>query len=214
MTTTDWPTTHSGEPGRRFDGARGIHGRVHIPGPTHLIAATDGSWKAGCGGSGYITWNGHWAVTARVMKGYLNPIANPGVGSLVLELRAAGMVLEDFPGRAVKFLMDCKPAISYLESWRTGDVDRMPAGYSLRPRSQKDSRPALVRIAELVAGRTDLRFVHVRAHAGHVLNEGADGLAGIGRRALGGGLGDEFEVAQYASGIVTASLLELRGGAA
>ncbi len=43
--------------------------------------------------------------------------------------------------------------------------------------------PALVALAELVSARRDeLALAHVKGHAGHTLNEGADLLATIARR--------------------------------
>ncbi|WP_280320125.1 RNase H family protein [Nocardia wallacei] len=209
-----WPATHSAQPGRRYNGDRGVRGRIQVPGSTRLIVATDGSWKQGAGGFGYVTRNGHWALSSRFMKGRLSPVRDDGTASLVFELRAAGMVLEHFPGRAVRFLIDCEPAIRLLRLWQAGDVGCMPPGYSLRPRINGGATPALVRIAEIVSGRMDLRFTHVHAHRGHVMNEVADSLAGIGRRALGGELGDECAVAERASGLVEGFLHEIRGGAA
>lgn len=210
---TRFDASHTGTAGRRFDGVRGIRGRVHIPGSTRLIAATDGSWAHDIGGFGYVTYNGYWGMSARIMKGRLNPIRDHGTGSVVLELRAAGMAIEDFPGRSVRLLIDCTPAIKFLEAWQAGDVDRMPSGYSLRPRIKGSPKPALVRIAETVAGRDDLRFVHVRAHRGHPLNEVADSLAGIARHAVTNRRADEAAVGDRASALVSAFLHDMRGAA-
>lgn len=209
-----FPITHTGRRDRKFSADRGIRGRVHIPGSTRLIAATDGSLKGPHGGFGYVTYNGHWGLAARTMRGHLNPIADHGTGVLVLELRAVALVIDHFPGRAVRFLIDSTEAIRYLHAWQSGHGYQMPPGYNLRPRrSGDDPRPALVRLAESVSGRTDLRFVHVKGHAGHAMNEVADSLARIGRRAIGGGLGIEHAVGERASNRVAAFLSNTRGGA-
>ncbi|AHH20768.1 ribonuclease H-like protein [Nocardia nova SH22a] len=206
---------HSGLSGRRYDGARGIHGRVPVSGSTRLIIATDGSWKDWISGSGYVTHNGYWELSGRILKGprQLNPIHNHGTGALAAELRAVGMALERFPGRAARILVDSQAALGFLWSWQAGDIDRMPTGYSLRPRINGDSRPALVRFAELIAGRTDLRFVHVRGHDGHAMNEVADSLAKIGRTALANRR-RELEVAERATALVAAFMQVIRGGEA
>lgn len=208
-----WPVVHSGQPDRKFSGSRGVRGRIHVPGSTRLIVATDASWKHNRGGFGYVTRNGYWGLAARLMAGPqpLNPISNHGTGALVLELRAVGMVVDDFPGRAVRLLIDSRNAISYLQSWQAGDVERMPRGYSLRPRIQGDGKPTLLRIAESIAGRDDLRFVHVTGHNGHPMNEVADSLASIGRHAIGGKLGNEHAVGERASDLVSAFLGSRRG---
>lgn len=197
--------THTGLPERKFNCDRGVRGRVHVPGSTRLIVATDGSWKGGTGGYGYVTRNGHWALAARRADRVpqLNPILMRGTGVVVAELRAVAMVINHFPGRAVRFLIDSLDAISHLRSWQAGQVDRMPSGYSLRPRFHGDNpKPALVRLAESVEGRTELRFVHVAGHNGHPMNEAADQLAKIARCAAHGELGDEHAVAERATRVV------------
>lgn len=207
--------THSGLPGRRYDGNRGLHGRVPVPGPTRLIIATDGSWKDWVSGSAYVTHNGYWELSGRTLKGprQLNPIRNYGTGALAAELRAVGLALNRFPGRGGRFLVDSQPALGFLRAWQDGDTDRMPPGYSLRPRIKGDGKPALVKIAESIAGRTDLRFVHVRGHDGHAMNEVADSLAKIGRTALIHRR-PELEVADRATALVAAFLQRHRGGEA
>lgn len=193
-------------PGRRFSGDRGIRGRVDMPGPTRLIAATDGSWKQGVGGYAYVTHNGHWALGARKEKGsnyHLTPHRDHGTGALVMELRAVALVIKHFPGRAVRFLIDSESALGFLRAWQAGEVARMPAHYSLRPRRTGDGRPALVQLAAVVAERDDLRFVKVTAHDGHPMNEVADGLASIARRAMRGKLGGEEAVGMRACDLVT-----------
>ena len=58
----------------------------------------------------------------------------------------------------------------------------MPPQYDLHPR-HAGAAPALVTLADLVSARRDeLALAHVKGHAGHTLNEGADLLATIARR--------------------------------
>jgi hypothetical protein len=62
-----------------------------------------------------------------------------------------------------------------------GDQPDAPQ-YDLDPR-HAGAAPALVTLAELVSARRDgLTLAHVKGHAGHTLNEGADLLATIARR--------------------------------
>ena len=62
----------------------------------------------------------------------------------------------------------------------------MPPQYDLHPRRQ-GTAPALVTLAELVSARRELPLAHVKAHAGHTLNEGADLLAKKARRWVAAG---------------------------
>jgi len=63
-----------------------------------------------------------------------------------------------------------------------GETGRMPPQYDLHPR-HAGAAPALVTLAELVSARRgELALAHVKGHAGHTLNEGADLLATIARR--------------------------------
>jgi ribonuclease HI len=146
-------------------------------------------------------------------SGRLNPIRNHGTGALTQEIRAVGMAVEDFPGRSIKFLVDSTSAIDFLRSWQAGYTDRMPPGYSLRPRINGDRKPALVRLAETIAGRTDLRFVHVAGHTGVHLNEVADSLAKMAREAAVRRV-DEAVLGERATRLVTGFLQEIHGKAA
>jgi len=98
-------------------------------------------------------------------------------------LRAAHLALTAIPG-PVTFMLDSTGALGFLQAWQAGDTDQMPAGYSLRARTGRaGGKPTLVLLAEVVAqGGGELRFAHVKGHAGELLNEAADTLAGLARR--------------------------------
>ena len=82
----------------------------------------------------------------------------------------------------VTLLIDSLIALRYLHAWRRGETGRMPPQYDLHPR-HAGAAPALVTLAELVSARRgELALAHVKGHAGHTLNEGADLLATIARR--------------------------------
>ena len=71
------------------------------------------------------------------------------------------------------------PLPARLAARNTG---RMPPQYDLHPR-HAGAAPALVTLADLVSARRgELALAHVKGHAGHTLNEGADLLATIARR--------------------------------
>ncbi|WP_280193272.1 ribonuclease HI [Nocardia farcinica] len=200
-------SSHTGQRGRAYDAHRGIHGHIRVAGAsTRLIVATDASYKHGIGGFGYFTRNGYWGLATRHSgRGRLAAIRDHGTGSLVNEIRAVGLVIEHFPGRAIKFLIDSTAAIDHLHSWQAGHTDRMPRGYSLRPRVRGDATPALVRYAHQIAGRTDLKFVHVAGHSGHLMNEAADTLATIARTALTPP-SDEYVLGERAASVAAAFL--------
>ncbi|MFC0862435.1 hypothetical protein ACFHYQ_09010 [Sphaerimonospora cavernae] len=85
------------------------------------------------------------------------------------------------PGTPLLLLVDSMAALDYLRWWQTGDVDRMPPGYSLRPRLQA-AQSTLVRLTQAVAGHPRLEMDHMLEHRGHPLNETADALASIALR--------------------------------
>lgn len=152
--------------------------RVTATGPT--LIATDGS----CSGDGrHCSWaflasSGHWGCQA---GDYRHDNVNGGSGALIAELRAAYLALRFVPG-PVTLLVDSTIALRYLRLWQRGDTGRMPPQYDLHPRRQ-GTAPALVTLAGLVRARGgELTTAHVKGHAGHTLNEGADLLATIARR--------------------------------
>jgi ribonuclease HI len=152
--------------------------RVSSAGP--VLIATDGS----CSGDGrHCSWaflasSGHWGCQA---GDYRHDNVNGGSGALIAELRAAYLALRFVTG-PVTLLVDSTIALRYLRLWQRGETGRMPPQYDLHPRRQ-GTAPALVTLACLVRARGDeLTTAHVKGHAGHTLNEGADLLATIARR--------------------------------
>jgi ribonuclease HI len=149
--------------------------RVSSAGP--VLIATDGS----CSGDGrhcswaFLATSGHWGCQA---GDYRQHNVNGGSGALIAELRAAHLALR-FVAGPVTLLVDSTIALRYLRLWQTA---RMPPQYDLHPRHQ-GTVPALVALADLVRARGDeLTTAHVKGHAGHTLNEGADLLATVARR--------------------------------
>ena len=145
-----------------------------------VLIATDGS----CSGDGrhcswaFIATSGHWGCQA---GDYRNDNVNGGSGALIAELRAVYLALRFVVG-PVTLLVDSTIALRYLRAWQHGQTGRMPPQYDLHPRRQ-GTAPALVTLAGLVRARAhELTLAHVKAHAGHTLNEGADLLATIARR--------------------------------
>jgi ribonuclease HI len=152
--------------------------RVSSAGP--VLIATDGS----CSGDGrqcswaFLATSGHWGCQA---GDYRHDNVNGGSGALIAELRAAYLALR-FVAGPVTLLVDSTIALRYLRLWQRGETGRMPPQYDLRPRCQGIA-PALVTLACLVRARGhELTTAHVKGHAGHTLNEGADLLATIARR--------------------------------
>ncbi|MEU6207377.1 hypothetical protein ABZ814_27750 [Micromonospora musae] len=139
------------------------------------VAATDASWKGRAGGIGYVASDGRYGLRSR-HPSRLDPTGTSRV--LVSELRAVEFLLTayDTPPAGMTVLVDSVPALAYLHRWQRGEIETMPAGYDLRPR-HSGMKPTLVRLADLVGGRPNLTFTHVKAHAHHCLNEAADSLA-------------------------------------
>jgi hypothetical protein len=189
------------EPGARTDRSllAGLHGQVRgyvSIVPADIVAATDASWKGAAGGYAYVTSDGRWGLRSH-SRYNLDPTGPSR--ALVNELRAVEFLLAavDAPGLRLTVLIDSAPALGYLAFWRSGDTDRMPRGYSLRPRST--GQPTLVRLAERVS-RTSVVFRHVKGHDGHPLNEAADSLSAMARRWVTG----HFDVTERAAGLVAA----------
>ncbi|MFF5109159.1 ribonuclease HI [Streptosporangium sp. NPDC000509] len=152
-----------------------------------LVAASDAAYKGRYGGLGFIVSNGHYGMKQWFPDTGLRLLDPSGQSKvLVAELRAAAMAIRALGDRAGKasLLLDSLGAISYLRAWQGGNVERMPNGYSLRPRTS-GALPTLVGLAAQVAKLPSLRIEHVKAHAGHSLNEAADALADIAMRNPG-----------------------------
>ncbi|MEV5411024.1 RNase H family protein [Thermopolyspora sp. NPDC052614] len=149
-----------------------------------LFGASDAADDRRSGGLGFVTSDGRWGFK-RWVKRSATPLLDPSGPSRVLvgELRAVWLMLQAFGEDAERatLLLDSTGAIAYLRAWQSGDVSRLPPGYSLRPRMKADA-PTLVMLARRVAELPSLRFEHVRGHRGHPLNEAADSLARIAAR--------------------------------
>jgi ribonuclease HI len=157
-----------------------LTGQARVPAAGPVLIATDGS----CSGDGrhcswaFLATSGHWGCQA---GDYRHDNVNGGSGALVAELRAVYLALRFVAGPAT-LLVDSTIALRYLRLWQRGETGRMPPQYDLHPRRQ-GTAPALVTLAGLVRARGDeLTTAHVKGHAGHTLNEGADLLATIARR--------------------------------
>ena len=154
---------------------RPLTGRARVTGAGPVLIATDGS-SSGDGAHcawAYIATSGHWGCQA---GDYSRDNVNGRSGALIAELRAANLALLGVAG-PVTLLVDSVIALGYLRAWRRGDTGRMPPQYDLHPR-HAGAPPALVTLAEQVcARRQELALAHVKGHAGHTLNEGADLLA-------------------------------------
>jgi ribonuclease HI len=159
---------------------RPLTGQARVTATGPVLIATDGS-SSGDGNHcswAFIATSGHWGCQA---GDYRHDNVNGRSGALIAELRAAYLALRCVPGPAT-LLVDSIIALRYLHAWRRGETSRMPPQYDLHPR-HAGVAPALVTLADLVSGRRDgLTLAHVKGHAGHTLNEGADLLATIARR--------------------------------
>ncbi|MEW9530567.1 ribonuclease HI [Microbispora sp. NPDC049125] len=148
-----------------------------------LFAAADAAWKSGHGGLGFVASDGRWRFQSwgGGDLGRADPSGPARV--LILELRAAFMAIRTLSEDASRstLLLDSQGAVSYLRAWQSGNVRRMPDGYSLRVRNS-GAPPTLVRLAEAVAELPGLKIHHVKGHVGHPLNEAADSLAKLGMR--------------------------------
>jgi ribonuclease HI len=159
---------------------RPLTGQARVTATGPVLIATDGS-SSGDGNHcswAFIATSGHWGCQA---GDYRHDNVNGRSGALIAELRAAYLALRCVPG-PVTLLVDSIIALRYLHAWRRGETGRMPPQYDLHPR-HAGAAPALVTLAELIsAQRDELALAHVKGHAGHTLNEGADLLATIARR--------------------------------
>jgi ribonuclease HI len=157
-----------------------LSGQARVPAAGPVLIATDGS----CSGDGrhcswaFLATSGHWGCQA---GDYRHDNVNGRSGALIAELRAAYLALGLVAG-PVTLLVDSTIALRYLRLWQRGETGRMPPQYDVHPRRQ-GTAPALVTLADLVRARgNELTTAHVKGHAGHTLNEGADLLATIARR--------------------------------
>jgi ribonuclease HI len=159
---------------------RPLTGQARVTAAGPVLIATDGS-SSGDGKHcawAFIATCGHWGCQA---GDYRHDNVNGRSGALIAELRAVYLALRCVAG-PVTLLVDSVIALRYLRAWQRGETGRMPPQYDLHPR-HAGAAPALVTLAELAsARRRELALAHVKGHAGHTLNEGADLLATVARR--------------------------------
>jgi ribonuclease HI len=151
-------------------------------GKGQLVAATDAGYKGKAAGIAFVVSDGRWGLKHWVANQRLDPTGPARV--LIMELRAVALLCEAPGGQLPRtVLIDSTKAISYLRSWQAGNLERLPSGYSLRPRfGGSYETPTLVRLARLMAANPHIEIAHVHSHRGHPLNEAADSLASIARR--------------------------------
>lgn len=147
-----------------------------------LVVATDGSASHGRIGWGWLADSGqHACGTARPST---QECARRGLPPLA-ELRAISEAIAALPGRDLTILSDCQPALAFIREWMGGG-DRVPSGYDVTHHNAT-RQGGLFWMQQQVrreAHRIDLGWV--RGHTGDPLNEGADSLAKLARRAVEG----------------------------
>lgn len=147
-----------------------------------LTVATDGSATRGRIGWGWLAEDGRHghgteAPSTRLCVRRKHPV--------LAELRAISEAITALPHRDLVIRTDCRPALSLVEEWMGGG-DRVPDGY-VATHHTAVKRGGLLWMQEQVrkeAPRVDIGWV--RGHAGDPLNEGADSLAKLARRAAEG----------------------------
>jgi hypothetical protein len=162
-----------------------MHGIVNdFTGKGPVVAATDAAYKNRLPAYGYVATDGRWGLD-RWHPGSMRVDPTGPSAVLVAELRAVAFLLERQGSLPSLLLLDSAMALGYLRTWQSGDVTRMPDGYSLRERWGGESKtPTLVRLAKLMASHPGINTEHVAGHRGHPLNEAADALASLAWRKL------------------------------
>jgi ribonuclease HI len=162
---------------------QGGHYRVDLPDRVDsrpLYAATDASVKDKAVGLGYVITDGRFGMKYQEIGRRIDP-TGPSVVT-VSELRAVALLLNALHDSApLTVLVDSLSAVRLLSAWQDGKTGQMPAGYSLRNRINA-AQPTLVRLAERVVAARHIRFLHVKGHGRHLLNETADSLAKMARQ--------------------------------
>lgn len=147
-----------------------------------IAVATDGAARRGRIGWGWLAEDGQHACGSKQP-----PHEECGRrGHVVLaELRAISEAIGALPGRPLIIRSDSRAAIALVREWMQGG-DRLPAGYAAAHYSAA-RRGGLGWMQQQVrreAHRIDICWV--QGHAGDALNEGADSLAKLARRASEG----------------------------
>lgn len=166
-----------------------------------LTVATDGSAHRGRIAWGWLAEDGTHAcgtsVPAREQATRRSQI-------VLAELIAISEAIRSTPARPLLIRSDSRVAIALVRAWAAGG-DRLPGGYNAAHHTAT-RRGGLCWMQEQVrreAHRLDIVWVH--GHAGDPLNEGADSLAKLARRAAEGTWGyGPADVPDRASAIATA----------
>lgn len=133
--------------------------------PERVVVATDGSCLLNPGPGG-------WAWAAE--DGRCDSGGHDGTTNNLMELRAVYEVLGSHsPELPLLILADSMYVINIFTRWLPGWVAR---DWQTSAKKPVLNRKAIELIAERLLGR-DVRWEHVKGHAGHPLNERVDSLA-------------------------------------
>lgn len=150
-----------------------------------LLVATDGSATRGRIGWGWLAEDGRYGHGTESPSPHMCTRRSHPV---LAELRAVSEALAALPRRRLAIRTDSRPAISLVHEWMSGG-DRLPGGY-VATHHTAVKRGGLLWMQEQVrAAAPRLDIAWVRGHAGDPLNEGADSLAKLARRAAEGNWG-------------------------
>lgn len=154
------------------------------PAPTaEVIVATDASVQRDLHSGAFISTIGQWGLdAARYSADHCRPHC-----VMAMELRAIWYGLRSFePGTDITILTDSSNARLQIEAWQEGS-SKLPKWYDIGPRGyyHNEGRPTLVALQERINEDAEhITIRHVKGHRGDLLNEAADGLAGIGLNYL------------------------------
>lgn len=142
--------------------------------PAHTEVWTDGSAKHGIGGWGWVTPDGR-----SDSGGEMAPSTNQR-----MEIAAALAAVTSLSDRPLMVVSDSAYVVNCFKKvwWKAWVRDDAWLNASKQPVANRDLWEPLV--AEVRRGGINFRWV--KGHAGHALNEQADGLAEAGRIAMGG----------------------------
>jgi len=155
------------------------------PPPTsELVVATDASRAARALGAAAVAEDGRWGMVS-----YYDHSSQETI--FLAELRAIAMAVSlALPDQKVHVLTDSKDAQEQINGWKNGDL-RAPKEHP-HPILESSGNhlplfPGNVKLSwlkdQVSTGAVQLTVEHVPSHSGHVLNEAADALAGMARKA-------------------------------